>query len=83
MFRKLCAALLLILALPQSSWAQASAGPLQPGKPAGVRQAQEARYNGAIFAGALVVIAAVGFLVSTRHYVIPGQSANSASSTSG
>jgi hypothetical protein len=40
-------------------------------------------YSGAIFIGALVLIGAVGFLVSTRPYVAPGPSSNSASSTSG
>jgi hypothetical protein len=84
MSRIFIAALLLLLVLPQSSWAQASVntGPLPPGKPAGIHQAQM-RYSGAIFIGALVMITAVGFLVSTRPYVVPGQSSNSTSGTSG
>jgi hypothetical protein len=82
--RKFIAALLLVLVLPQSTLAQnaGNTGPLTPGKPAGIHQAQMA-YSGAIFIGALVLIGAVGFLVSTRRYVVPGSSSNSASSTSG
>ena len=45
------------------------------GKPAGVRRAQIATTNGAIFLGAVAVIAVVGYALSTHPYQIPGATA--------
>ena len=46
--------------------------PLPPGKPAGIKRAQEIRYGGAIAVGALAVIAIGGYAVSTDPYRLPG-----------
>jgi hypothetical protein len=48
-----------------------AAGMLPPGKPAGVRRAQEASY-GWVAIGALAVIAIAGYAISTPRYQIPG-----------
>ena len=52
-----------------------AASPLPAGKPAGVRRAQIATTHGAIFLGAVAVIAVVGYALSTHPYQIPGATA--------
>ena len=67
-------ATLIILSF-SAAWA---APPLPPGKPAGVRLAQQVT-SGAIAVGALALIAIGGFAISEHPYKIPGTS--SATST--
>lgn len=45
--------------------------PLPPGKPAGIKHAQDVNY-GAIGIGALVLIAVAGYAISAQPYQIPG-----------
>jgi hypothetical protein len=47
---------------------------LRPGKPAGVKHAQEGTYD-AIAIGALAVIAIAGYVASTHSYKLPGTTA--------
>jgi hypothetical protein len=69
----------IILCLMLSVSSALAAGPLAPGKPAGVKRAQEATY-GWVAVGALAVIAIAGYAISTPRYQIPG-TANAATST--
>jgi hypothetical protein len=71
----------LLAVQPVFAQTEANQPPLPPGKPAGVHGAQFAQ-NGAIFAGALVIVLVAGIYAASRSYVVPGQSAVSASGTS-
>jgi hypothetical protein len=76
------ATLLVIVCLIFSFSGALAEPPLTPGKPAGVHRAQVTGTNGAIAVGALVLIAVVGYAISTPAYHIPGApTANAATST--
>jgi hypothetical protein len=83
MTRRIIYLLFCNLLAAQSAFAQTEANqpPLPPGKPAGVHGAQFAS-NGAIFVGALVIVLVAGIYAASKPYVVPGQSAVSASGTS-
>jgi hypothetical protein len=66
---------LVIVSLIFSLSAALADPPLPSGKPAGVRQAQDAGY-GAIGVGALALIAIGGYVISTHPYKIPGTTAS-------
>jgi hypothetical protein len=70
----------LLAAQPAFAQTEANQPPLPPGKPAGVHGAQLAP-NNAIFVGALVIVLVAGVYAASRSYVVPGQSAVSASGT--
>ena len=63
--------ILVIASLIMSVTAAWAEPPLPPGKPAGVKLAQQAT-SGAIAVGALALIAIGGFAISDRPYKIPG-----------
>jgi hypothetical protein len=68
-------AILVILSL-MLSFSGALAEPLlPPGKPAGVKRAQQTT-SGAIAIGALAVIAIAGYVASSHPYRIPGATAS-------
>lgn len=71
----------IIVCMMLSASSALAAGPLPPGKPAGVRRAQNENFYGAIAVGALAVIAIGGYAISARPYRIPGTAAASATST--
>ena len=70
----------LICCLLCLSWPVLAASPLPPGKPGGVRAAQQSDED-MIFIGAVIVIAAVGLGLAATRYQIPG--ASSTTSTQG
>ena len=66
---------ILLVTFSIMSFTAASAEPrLPPGKPAGVKLAQQAT-SGAIAVGALALIAIGGFAISGHPYKIPGAAA--------
>jgi hypothetical protein len=69
--------------LTQTAWADGAAGPLAPGQPAGVHQAQLANTNTMIFIGLGVLVVGAGLYLASGTYKIPGSNqSNAATSTS-
>lgn len=83
MAQKVFLGLLLSLVTAHSACAQTAASltPLQPGKPAGIHDAQLLS-NSTIFVGSLIIIAGVGLYLASKPYNIPGQQTTSTSGTS-
>lgn len=52
--------------------ASAEQGPLEPGKPAGVQQAQLSNPNAMLFVGLGVLVIGAGIYMASGHYQAPG-----------